>query len=69
MLNLAGALSRLDKDRRENDEMQLREDKALVFLDFGSCRLIRPVGFLFVDTVKLTAVNEALVLHCPVEKS
>jgi len=55
-------LSRLDKDRRENDEMQLREDKALVFLDFGSCRLVQSVRFLLVDTVKLTAVKEALVL-------
>jgi hypothetical protein len=67
VLNLAGALSRLDKDRRENDEMQLREDKALVFLAFGSCRLIQPVRFLLVDTVKLTAVNEALVLQRLVE--
>jgi hypothetical protein len=61
--NLAGALSRLDKDRRENDEMQFREDKAMVFLAFGSCCLIQPVRFLFVDMVKLATVNEALVLQ------
>lgn len=67
MLNLAGTVSHLDKDRRENDEMQRTEDKALVFIAFGSCRLFQPVRFLFVDTVKLAAVNEALVLQRLVE--
>lgn len=63
MLNLARARSHLDKDRREHDEMQLREDKTPVFLVFGSRRLFQPVRFLFVDMVKRTAVNEALVLQ------
>lgn len=67
MLNLAGALSHLDKDGRENDEMQLREDKALVFVAFGSCRLFQPVRLLSVETMKLTTVNEALVLQRLVE--
>lgn len=56
------------RQRRENDEMRLREDKALVFPASGSCRLIQPGRFLFVDTVKLTAVNETLVLQRLVEK-
>ena len=67
MLNLAGAFSPLNKDRRENDETQLREDKALAFLVFGSCRLFQTVRFLFVDTVKLTTAKEALVLQRLVE--